>query len=162
MTYKPYEPPAANRAELNAERDPLILYVEDEENDVFLLERAIRRVGLPARLKVCQTGFEAIDFFDTDRRQEVILLLLDINLPRMSGLEILQWVRRESALRELPAIVFTSSEEECDRLKEQESGPTAYVMKPANLEAYQEFARSLEAYLQPIGEHDRRSHTTQR
>ena len=92
-----------------------ILYVEDEETDVMLLQHVFTRVGITNLLKTVKDGKEAKDYLAgnppyNDRQLYPIpgLLLLDLNLPYWSGLEVLGWLREQPRLRWLPAVIFTS------------------------------------------------------
>src|SRR5688572_26142092 len=93
-----------------------ILLVEDESNDALLLERAFKRADLAPNLKVVTDGEMAIEYLGgqgkySDRTLYPIpsLMLLDLKLPRRSGLEVLQWLREQGGFNDLPVIVLTSS-----------------------------------------------------
>src|SRR5438874_1808214 len=93
-----------------------VLLVEDEENDVLLMKHAFASAGCNVRLQVVSDGQQAMDYlaaedgFD-DRGKYPIpgLILLDLQLPRKSGIEVLRWIRQESSVKRLPIIVFSSS-----------------------------------------------------
>jgi DNA-binding response OmpR family regulator len=116
-----------------------ILYAEDEENDVFFLRRALRQAQINLPLVVVSDGQKAMDyclgvgeFADRARHPLPGLMLLDLNMPRKSGLEVLIWVRQESPVCTVPVIIFTSSLQEADIDRAYMHGANAYLVKPAN------------------------------
>src|SRR5688572_11466340 len=109
-----------------------ILLVEDEANDALLLERAFKRAELSPNLKVVTDGDQAVQYLGgegkyNDRTQFPIpsLLLLDLKLPRRSGLEVLEWIRQHPDLKTLPVIVLTSSRDTDDIDKAYDLGATS-------------------------------------
>jgi CheY-like chemotaxis protein len=117
-----------------------ILYVEDEETDVMLLQHVLKRVGITNPLHTVKDGKAAKDYlagnppFD-DRRQHPLpgVVLLDLNLPYWSGTEVLQWLRQQPQLRRLPVIVFTSSRRPDDIARAYDAGANGYLVKPNSL-----------------------------
>lgn len=118
--------------------ETLVLYVEDEENDVFFMRMAFQKTGLLHLLKVVTDGQQAIDylagygaFADRERFSLPGLVLLDLNLPIKSGIDVLRWIREQPAFAPLPVIVFTSSGREADRQKCMALGANEFFVKPA-------------------------------
>ncbi len=114
-----------------------VLYVEDEEFDALFMRRAFKKAGLEQMLQVVGDGQEAMDYLSgnapfQDRTQHPLplLVLLDLNLPVVSGFDVLQWMRTQPGLRHLPVVVFSSSARAEDRLKADELGASDYVPKP--------------------------------
>src|SRR5215813_6152169 len=94
-----------------------ILYAEDEENDVVFLQFAFEQAGLAHPLQAVSDGEEAVEylsgagtFHDRQLYPLPCLILLDINMPKQSGFEVLEWIRRQPALQSLPVLMLTSSE----------------------------------------------------
>ena len=117
-----------------------ILYVEDEETDVMLLQHVFNRVGITNLLKTVRDGKAAKDYLAghgpyADRSAHPIpgLLLLDLNLPYWSGIEVLAWIREQPRLRWLPVLIFTSSRRPDDMVKAYEAGANGYLVKPNSL-----------------------------
>jgi CheY-like chemotaxis protein len=117
-----------------------ILYVEDEETDIMLLQHVFTRVGITNLLKTVKDGKEAKEYLAGnapygDRRQHPLpgLLLLDLNLPYWSGLEVLGWIRQQARLKWLPVVIFTSSRRPDDIVKAYEGGANGYLVKPNSL-----------------------------
>lgn len=118
-------------------KPPLILLVEDSPDDVFFLQRALRHAHVEADLRVVTSGREAQEYLAgqgpyANRRRAPFpwLVLLDLRLPLVSGLEVLAWMRARSDLKDLPVIVLTSSLEDSDMRRTFELGVTSYLVKP--------------------------------
>lgn len=116
------------------------MYVEDEETDVTLLQHVFTRVGITNLLKTVKDGKAAKDYLAgnapyADRQQHPLpgLLLLDLNLPYWSGIEVLGWIRQQPRLRWLPVVIFTSSRRPDDVVKAYEAGANGYLVKPNSL-----------------------------
>lgn len=117
----------------------LILYAEDDTNDAFLLARAFEKVGIEWPLRVVNDGQEAIAYLSAlppfeDRAQHPLpgLLLLDLKMPRKTGLEVLKWVRTTSQICTLPVLMLTSSNLETDVHRAYLLGANGYLVKPNN------------------------------
>jgi CheY-like chemotaxis protein len=116
-----------------------ILYAEDENNDVFFLDLAIKMAGAPWVLNAVADGEQAIDyltgegpFADRARHPLPALVLLDINMPRKSGLEVLEWIRQQRCFESLPVLMLTSSSRSEDREKARLLGANDYLLKPSD------------------------------
>ena len=115
-----------------------ILYAEDEPNDIFFVERALQLAGSLHTLKAVPDGEQAIDYLAgegpfADRLLHPLpaLVLLDINMPKKSGLEVLQWIRQQPQFKSLPAVMLTSSERPDDMEKARQLGADDYLLKPS-------------------------------
>lgn len=116
-----------------------VLYAEDEDNDVFLMQRAFTKACVSNPLQIVTDGVEAIQYLsgqgkyeDRDRYPTPCLLMLDLNLPRRSGLEVVKWVREQPALQDLPVVLLTSSNQACDIDSAHALGANGYLVKPAS------------------------------
>ena len=116
----------------------LILLVEDNPDDEALTLRAVRK-SMPHRIAVARDGAEALEFlFGTGRHagrdlaENPLLVLLDLKLPKVNGLEVLRRTREEVRTRSIPVIVFTSSTEEQDILDSYRLGANSYIRKPVD------------------------------
>jgi CheY-like chemotaxis protein len=136
-----------------AERAETILLVEDDENDVLLVQRAFRKAGVANPLRVLGDGDAAVAYLSgegvyADRRVHPLpgLLLLDLKLPRRSGLEVLGWLRQQRGLGRLITVVLTSSRESSDVNRAYELGANSYLVKPVLLGDLVEMVKRLDLY----------------
>lgn len=119
-----------------------ILLVEDSGDDETLVRRVLRKTGHDARLLVARDGQEALEYLRTvrpdspDRLDAPRLVLLDLKMPRMGGIDLLRQIKADAWLRTVPVVVFTSSAEEIDVLECSRLGASSYVRKPIEYEAY--------------------------
>ena len=114
-----------------------ILYVEDEETDVLLLQHVLRNAGIQNPLQIVKDGKAAKDYLAghgcfANRRAHPLpgLVLLDLNLPYWSGFEVLEWIRQQPQLRRVPVVVFTSSSRPDDIARAYDAGANGYLVKP--------------------------------
>lgn len=130
-----------------------ILLAEDEPNDVLLLQYAFEQAGLTSRLEVVHDGQEAIDYLSganhfADRKLHPLpsLVILDLKMPRKTGLEVLEWVRRQPALRLMVVIMLTSSHYPEDVDRAYELGVNSFIVKPFDVEHRLQFAQLLKGW----------------
>jgi two-component system response regulator len=133
--------------------DKMILLVEDNPDDEALTIRALKKNNIGNRLVVVRDGVEAIDFLfgsgthkDRDLKDVPQVVLLDLKLPKMDGLEVLRRIRENEATRLLPVVILTSSKEEQDILKGYKLGANSYVRKPVDFDQFVEAVRQLGLY----------------
>jgi CheY-like chemotaxis protein len=117
-----------------------ILLVEDTEPDVFLVREALRQAGLEFDLKVFDDGEKAVEFIealDRDNGQTCPhLVLLDLNLPKRTGEQVLERMRQSPRCGELPVIIVTSSDSPKDKARTSRLGATEYFRKPSRLDEF--------------------------
>ena len=130
-----------------------ILYAEDEENDVFFLERAFKQAGIATPLVIVSDGQAAIDYClgrdrYTNRNEYPLpcLLLLDLNMPKKSGMEVLKCIREEPNVRTLPVIILTSSLQDSDIHRAYLNGANAYLVKPPKPEGLVVMAKAIQDF----------------
>ena len=128
-----------------------ILYAEDEANDIFFLELALQNAGSSHALHSVADGQQAIEYLSgrgpyADRKTypRPQLVLLDINMPKVSGLEVLEWIRQKSTLKSLPVVILTSSSRPEDREKAHQLGADDYFIKPSDPLKLVEIVKSLQ------------------
>jgi CheY-like chemotaxis protein len=136
-----------------------ILLVEDNPDDVLLIKRAFKKAGLGHSLQVATHGEEAVDylsggggFADRDKHPFPALVLLDLQLPRRSGHEVLAWLRNQEDLRRLPVVVLTSSREPSDINRAYDLGANSYHVKPVAFDALLEMVQVVERYWLALAE----------
>jgi CheY-like chemotaxis protein len=130
-----------------------ILLVEDNPQDEMLILRALRRVNLANQIDVARDGQQALDYLfrqgeyaNRESPKLPIVVLLDIGLPRLSGLEVLEIIRADKRTALLPVVILTSSDEEQDRLKSYEFGANSFVRKPIDFGKFAETVAQLGVY----------------
>jgi two-component system response regulator len=137
----------------NGSEDKVLLLVEDDANDEALTLRALKRHNVKNAVVIARDGAEALDWLfcrgafggrDPDALPQVILL--DLKLPKVSGLEVLQAVRGHPKTRRLPVVVLTSSKEDQDLIASYDSGANSYVGKPVSFEAFADAIQQLGLY----------------
>jgi two-component system, chemotaxis family, response regulator Rcp1 len=129
----------------------MMLYVEDEDAAVFLLETALREANIEVELRRVANGEEALAFLnrtgayhDAPRPD---LILLDLNLPRKGGLEVLSEIQGSEALRNLSVVVFTSSSLANDRKRSLALGAQEYITKPSSFDGFLAAIKTVCTYL---------------
>ena len=134
-------------------QDGVILLVEDNPDDEALTLRALKKNNVANEVVVARDGVEALDYlFGTgahagrDRGQMPQVVLLDLNLPRLDGLEVLRRIRSEPTTQLIPVVVLTSSKEDRDLVESYRLGANSYVRKPVDFLAFVEAARQLGLY----------------
>ena len=128
-------------------KNKTILVVEDNPQDEMLMLRALRKANVANRIDVVRDGQQALDylfgegeFASRDPKDLPAVVALDIGLPRLSGLEVLERLRADPRTAVLPVVILTSSDEERDRLKSYQNGANSFVRKPV---AFAEFAETI-------------------
>ncbi len=131
-----------------------ILLVDDDPDDVLLVQRAVRKAKIANPLQVVDNGDDAVAylagegrFADRERYPLPVLVLLDLKLPRRSGLEVLAWLRSQPAeIRRIRVVVLTSSREASDINRAHELGANSYLVKPPTFDELIELIRTLDLY----------------
>lgn len=136
-----------------------ILLVEDNEQDELLILRALRKVHVANRVDIARDGQQALDYLFgegefADRAGEDLptVVLLDINLPRVNGLDVLEAIRANPRTRLLSVVILTSSDEERDRLRGYGSGANSFVRKPLDFSEFAETVAQLGVYWLAVNE----------
>jgi CheY-like chemotaxis protein len=130
-----------------------ILHVEDDPNDVLLIARAFRKAGLSAPIQVVNDGEQALhylsgsnSFAERERFPLPSLVLLDLKLPRKSGIEVLEWIRSRPGVKRIPVVMLTSSKQLVDINRAYELGVNAYLVKPVNFDGLVEMVKTLDSF----------------
>ena len=127
-----------------------ILLVEDNPDDEALTVMALR--GVPATLEVARDGQEAMDYLTNDGKALPRLVLLDLKLPKVDGLEVLRRIREDDRTRLTPVVVLTSSNAPNDVVASYRLGANSYVRKPVNFDQFSETIRQLGTYWLAVNE----------
>jgi CheY-like chemotaxis protein len=124
-----------------------VLLVEDNPGDVRLTQEAFREANSRIHLHVASDGVEAMAFLRRERAHvhapRPDLILLDLNLPRMDGREVLAQVKADSKLKTIPTIILTTSEAEADIVKSYQLAANCYLSKPVQLDAFENLVKSI-------------------
>ena len=133
--------------------EPHILLVEDNDDDVQLTMRALRLHRLANRVVVVGDGADALDYLfcrgayaGRDRKDLPQLVLLDLKLPKVDGLEVLTQIRQEPRIKRLPVVILTSSNTEVDVAKSYDLGANSYIRKPVDFSQFMYAVNSLGLY----------------
>ena len=126
-----------------------IRLVEDNDNDEILTRRALEKTRLANDVIVARDGAEALEYLfgeGADERELPQLVLLDLKLPKVDGIEVLRRIRETDRTHRLPVVVLTSSDEERDRYRSYDLGVNSYVRKPVNAAQFKEAVEELGLY----------------
>jgi|ERR1700733_3719899 len=119
---------------------PEVLLAEDNPSDVYLIREALREHSVDCILRVASDGKDALGIISRDAPDaaagRISLIILDLNLPRHDGIEILHKLRETTRFEYIPVVVLTSSDSPSDRLKATALGATRYLRKPSNLDEF--------------------------
>lgn len=128
----------------------VVLYAEDEENDALFMQMAFRKAGCGHLLHVVTNGQAVVDYLaghgiyaDRTRHPLPSVLLLDLNLPVLSGFGVLSWLRNHLEFHSLPVVVFSSSTRPEDKLQAVNLGARGFVQKPASGKKFEDVAQEL-------------------
>lgn len=135
------------------EKDFVVLMAEDDEHDVMATRRAWKSNRMANPLYIVNNGEECLDYLyrraaysDPATSPTPGILLLDINMPKMDGLETLKAIRESERFRHLPVIMLTTSQAEEDRLKSYSLGANAYIVKPIGFDNFSEAIRTINLF----------------
>lgn len=130
-----------------------ILLADDDENEELLLRRAFTKAGLPHRIIAVRDGDQAIEYLsgtgayqNREAHPFPALLLLDLKMPRTNGFAVLEWIRRQTNIRRLIVVIFSSSRQETDIDRAYDLGANSYITKPGIIDDLIEDMRRLHAY----------------
>ena len=133
--------------------DKVILLVEDNPSDIGLTQRAFKKNGISNKLVIAEDGQEALDYLlgtgahaGRNMDEMPMLVLLDLKLPRIDGLEVLRRLRADSRTRRIPVVILTSSSEEQDIAAGYDLGTNSYIRKPVDFHQFAEVIKQLGMY----------------
>jgi CheY-like chemotaxis protein len=124
-----------------------ILLVEDDEVDVMAVQRVLREFEATNELALAGNGEEALSYLKGTAKEMPCVILLDLNMPKMNGLEFLEVLRTEEAWKEIPVVVVTTSPDKQDMVRCLELGAASYVVKCSNYGEFREEMAVIQSYL---------------
>jgi DNA-binding response OmpR family regulator len=124
----------------------MILLVEDDPDHELLTIRALKKSNIANEVRVARDGEEAINLLFGENAISPQVILLDLKLPKLDGLEVLRRIRSNDSTRLLPVVVLTSSDEERDVVRSYQLGVNSYIRKPVNFNDFAEATRQLGMY----------------
>lgn len=123
-----------------------ILLVEDDQVDAMTVRRALKELHVLNQLDHAENGEDALAHLRKDERNRPCLILLDLNMPVMNGIEFLQAMKDDRDLRRIPVVVLTTSEEQKDKIDSFDLGVAGYMRKPVDYRQFVDMIRSIDAY----------------
>jgi two-component system response regulator len=138
---------------MNSENNTEILLVEDSRDDADLALHALRRENLANNISIVPDGEEALDFLfcrgsyaDRSFEHPPRLILLDLKLPKVDGMEVLRQIKGDERTRTIPVVMLTSSREERDLVDSYNLGANSYIQKPVDFEQFREVVKAVGLY----------------
>jgi CheY-like chemotaxis protein len=126
--------------------DKPILLVEDDQVDVMTVKRALKEIKVNNPVVNPENGEEALKYLRDPASEKPCIILLDINMPIMNGIEFLQVMKHDAQLRRIPVVVLTTSGEQQDKISSFDLGVAGYMAKPVDYRQFVEIMRTIDAY----------------
>ena len=126
--------------------DKSILLVEDDRVDAMTVRRAFSDLKVTNKLVAVGNGEEALVFLQNGNNDKPCLILLDINMPKMNGIEFLKIAKNDHAIKSIPVVILTTSQEERDRMEGFSNGVAGYMIKPVDYLQFVETMRTIQMY----------------
>lgn len=126
-------------------RKPILL-LEDDSVDAMTVKRALKEIKVTNQLIVTTNGEEALAYLKDDTNEQPGIILLDLNMPKMNGIEFLSIIKVDDLLRRIPVVVLTTSQEEQDRIESFKFSVAGYMIKPVDYIKFVEVMRTINIY----------------
>jgi len=123
-----------------------VLLVEDDQVDAMTVKRAFKEINVKNRLEIVNNGVEALSYLRNSENEKPCVVLLDLNMPKMNGIEFLRVVKLDRRLRKIPVIILTTSEEERDRVNSFDLGVAGYMVKPVDYKKFVDVVQTISLY----------------
>jgi CheY-like chemotaxis protein len=123
-----------------------ILLAEDDDVDAMTVKRALKDLNIKNPLARTFNGEEALKYLKNGNNEKPCIILLDLNMPRMNGIEFLQTIKADSILKEIPIVVLTTSREERDKIESFRLGVAGYMLKGIDYKDFVEIIRTINLY----------------
>jgi len=126
-------------------KEPILL-VEDDKVDVMSVQRAFKAIHVTNRIEVVSNGEEALSYLRNSANRRPCIILLDLNMPKMNGIEFLKVKKQDEMMRNIPTVVLTTSREEQDKVNSFNLGVAGYMIKPVEDRKFVEVAKAIDIY----------------
>ncbi len=123
-----------------------LLLVEDDRVDAMTVKRALREIKVTNKLNMAGNGEEALEFLRDKNQEKPALILTDINMPKMNGIEFLKQLKSDDELKHIPVIMLTTSKEDWDRVESFKLGVAGYMLKPVDYVQFVEVMKAINMY----------------
>ena len=123
-----------------------ILLVEDDLVDSMTVKRALKELNVANKVVIAKNGEEAIDYFNDKNNERPCLILLDINMPKMNGIEFLEERKKNAEINIVPTVVLTTSNDEKDKMKSFSLNISGYMIKPVDYRKFVEVMKAIKMY----------------
>jgi len=123
-----------------------ILLVEDDQVDAMTVKRALKEIKVTNRLDIVNNGEEALTFLKNPENEKPGIILLDLNMPRMNGIEFLKIAKKDDSLKKIPVVVLTTSKEDQDKVDSFNLGVAGYMIKPVDYRKFVEVVKTIDMY----------------
>ena len=123
-----------------------ILLVEDDQIDVMTVKRALKEINITNKLNITNNGEEALAFLRDSENEKPGIILLDLNMPKMNGIEFLEIAKQDYNLKKIPVVVLTTSKEDQDKVDSYNLGVAGYMIKPVDYLQFVEVVKTIDLY----------------
>jgi CheY-like chemotaxis protein len=123
-----------------------ILLVEDDSVDAMMVKRALKDLNVTNLLVHTPNGKEAFEYLTGEGNERPCIILLDLNMPKMNGVELLKIIKADDVLKKIPVVVLTTSRDAEDKFETFELGAAGYIVKPADYKKFVEAVRTIDIY----------------
>jgi CheY-like chemotaxis protein len=123
-----------------------ILLVEDDQVDAMTVKRALKEIKVSNHLDIVANGEEALSFLRNPENEKPGIILLDLNMPKMNGIEFLKIAKKDEPLKKIPVVVLTTSKAEQDKVDSFDLGVAGYMLKPVDYQKFVEVVKTIDLY----------------
>jgi CheY-like chemotaxis protein len=123
-----------------------ILLVEDDQVDAMTVKRALKSIKVTNRLDIVSDGEQALAFLKNPDKDTPGIILLDLNMPRMNGIEFLKIAKKDETMKKIPVIVLTTSKDDQDKIDSFNFGVAGYMVKPVDYQKFVEVVKTIDLY----------------
>ncbi len=123
-----------------------ILLVEDDKVDAMTVKRALKEIHVNNNVETAGNGEEALEYLRDSNKEDPCIILLDLNMPRMNGIEFLKAAKEDELLKMIPVVVLTTSKEEQDKVESFKLSVAGYMLKPVDYQQFVEVMRTINIY----------------